>query len=274
MADAEFRFTYKPEDGSSSLDAYDASQALYGISRSLSILTQYALTRRIIKQAPSLDGARILVVPPQRGSFEFIVPVIQVVTDPANIQAVAQGLSSSFLYDLTKLVYRRLAGKSETTSSEQIQSLSRQAPGDLDALADTITDDLVRIQRPLISDHRGTFNIVVNGGSMNIVNLDRNTYDFAKTKVLGEHEEEFFGYVRSFNGSTIQGRFWIETEERTVGFSVNRNSRLATTARRTLSWSLDQWVSRLEGFVFITGVPLSSKTGLLKHVFLTGVRRA
>lgn len=80
--------------------------------------------------------------------------------------------------------------------------------------------------------------------------------------------------MRSFNGGTIQGRFWIEAEERTVGFSVNKTTKISAAARRTLSWSLDQWVSRLEGYTFIKGYPLSSKTGLLKHVFVTGVRRA
>lgn len=148
MADAEFRFIYKPEDGSNSLDAYDASQALYGISRSLSILTHYTLHRRVIKQAPSLEGAKVLIRPPQPGSFEFLVPIIQVATDPANFIAISHGLSSSYLYDLANMLYRRLAGKSEATSSDQMQTLARQAPGELDALADSINEDLVRIQRP------------------------------------------------------------------------------------------------------------------------------
>ena len=274
MADTEFRFIYKPADGSNSLEAYDASQALYGIARSLSILTHYTLHRKIIKQAPSLDGARVLVTPPKVGSFEFIVPIIQVISDPANAAAVSQGLASSFLYDLTKTVYRRLAGKSEKTSSPEMQTLSRHASGDLDALADCLSEDVVRIQRPIISDNRKTYNIVVNGGSMSIVDFDRNTYDYAKTKVLGDEEREFFGYVRSFNGGTVQGRFWIEDEERTVGFSLNKTSNVSPSARRVLSWSLDQWVSKLKGFTFIKGYPLVSKTGLLKHVFITSVRRA
>jgi hypothetical protein len=37
----EFRYVYHPERDVSELDAYDAGQALYGISRSLAIVTHY-----------------------------------------------------------------------------------------------------------------------------------------------------------------------------------------------------------------------------------------
>jgi hypothetical protein len=183
------------------------------------------INRKVIKQAPSLDGARVLIVPPRPGSFEFIVPIIQMVTDPGTVAAISQNLSASALYDLTKSVYSRLAGKSEATASAQMDDLARKAPGDLDALADSVSEDLVRIQRPIQSDRNGGCTIVVNGGSVgviNIINLDHDTYDYAKTKILGDQESEFFGHVRSFNGSTIQGRFWVESEERNVGFSVNK----------------------------------------------------
>ena len=274
MSDAVFRFTYRPGNKTNDLNAYDAAEALYGISRSISILTHYAIHRRVIKQAPSLRDARVLVQPPVQGSFEFIIPIIHFVSDPSNMAGIAQGFQASVLYDLTKVIYSRLAGRSEQTSSRQMQELARQRAGELDALADAVNEDVVRIQRPIAYDQSNQMNLVVHGGMVNIVNLDRGTYDYAKTKVLGEHEEEFLGHVQSFNGSTNQGRFWIEAEERTVGFSVHKMTRLSATARRSLSWSLDQWVSKLEGFLHLRGYPLSSKTGLLKHVYVTSVARA
>jgi hypothetical protein len=250
MAEAEFQFIYEAEDGSSSLDAYDASQALYGISRSLSILTHYVIHRRVIKQAPSLEGAKVLIEPPRLGSFDFIVPIVA----DSDVRAIAQSFVAGMLYDLVRVVYRRLAGKSETPSSPEMQALIRRASGDLDALSDSINEDMVRIHRPLIEDDK-RYHITVNGGTVNIVHLDRDTYDFAKTKVLGDSEKEFLGEVRSFNGSTIQGRFWVEQEERTVGFSKHRTTRISDTVRQTLSWSLDQWVNDREGYVFLRGYP-------------------
>jgi hypothetical protein len=102
MAEAEFRFIYESEDGSNNLDAYDASQALYGISRSLSILTHYVLHRRVIKQAPSLEGAKVLIEPPRPGSFDFIIPII---TDP-DVRAVAGAFAAHFLYDSCEINHR------------------------------------------------------------------------------------------------------------------------------------------------------------------------
>lgn len=274
MPDAEFRFTYEPDDGAQTLDAYDAAQALYGISRSLAILTHYSLHRRVIKQAPSLHGAKVLILPPNAGSFEFIAPIVPILADAGNATAIAQNLAASVLYDLAKTIYRRLAGKSESTSSREMQALARHASGDLDAITDAISEDIVRIQRPIASDKRRIYNINVSGGTMHLVHLDRDTLDYSRTKVVSDRETEFFGHVRSFNGSTVQGRFWIEAEERTVSFTVNRGSKISANQRSVLSWSLDQWVSKLEGFIYLSGFPLTSRTGLLKHVFITKVRKA
>jgi hypothetical protein len=267
MADALFRFTYRPPGGTSDLDAYDASQALYGISRSLSVLTHYAINKKVIKQAPSLSGATVLIRPPRAGSFEFIVPIIQTISGPANIQAVAQSLSASLLYDLTKLIYRRLTGKSEKTSSDSLQDLLRHSHGDLDALTDSVSEDIVRIHRPMISHKDSVFSVNVYGGEVNIINLDHETHDFARTKILGDGEEKFFGYVTSFNGSTIQGRFWIQEEDRTVSFTRNKDTEISSAQRSLLAWSLNEWVTKREGFLYISGIPLMSKTGLLKHIF-------
>lgn len=207
MADAIFAFNYKTSDGINEIDAYDASIALYGIARSTSILTHYVINRNVIKQAPYLSGAKVMISPPAKGSFEFIVPVIQAIADPANLAAVGQGLESTVLYDLTKVLFRRLSGRSEQPSSDRVTAIVRDHSGDVDALADSIEEDVVRVHRPIINNQGHTYNLSVSGGTVNIVNLNRETYDYAKAKIVGDAVQEFFGHVRSFNGSTNQGRF-------------------------------------------------------------------
>lgn len=271
MAEAYFRFNYEQRDGSGVLDACDASQALYGMSRSVAIFTHYALHRQVIKQGPVLKGARVLIVPPVTGSFEFILPIVHALSDQSPQSSIALNLASNYIYDLGKIIYSRLTGKTEKPSSDQVSSLMREAPGDLDALSDTVEEDISRIHRPI------TYNTtVVNilGGANAIATFNRDTYDFAKTKIVGDQATEFFGHVTSLNGNTVQGRFWVEEEERSVGFSVDRSKMLKAPAKRILSWSLDQWVRQLEGWVYVKGYPLTSKQGLLKHIFLTDVRRA
>ena len=203
-----------------------------------------------------------------------MLSVLQTVDASQNLASVAQGLESSFLYDLTKYLFARLTGQAEKVSSERLRQVQRQAPGDLDALSDCINEDVVRIQRPIARSEFGDFHLHVHGGTVNIGNFNQDTYDFAKTKIRGKEEEEYFGHVQSYNGSTHQGRFWLEVEDRTVGFSINRDTSLAIGQRRMLAWSLNQWVNNKEADIYLTGYPLSSKTGLLKHVFITSVKRA
>jgi hypothetical protein len=274
MADADFVFSYHPENGERTLDAYDAYVALYGIARSISILTHYVINNRIIKQAPSLKGARVLLQPPRAGSFEFIINVLDEASNPNTfggiVVAGAMGqLAANALYDLTKTVFSRLTGKPEVPKSEFVQQLARGKPGELDALSDTVEEDIVRIQRPLI--HNVT-NINISGGTANIIGLNHDTYDFALTKIVSDNVEEFIGHVTFFNGATTSGRFWLDEEERTVGFSIERNvGSLPNTEKRLLSGSLDDWVNRLEGQIVLRGYTLRSKQGLLKRIFVTKV---
>lgn len=273
MSDAELRFTFKPRSRQHTLDAYDASVALYGIARSASIAAHYVVNQRIIKQAPSLRGARVLIAPPAAGSFEFIVPIFLALADPGVQASLTQNVFSNFLYDIMKNVYGRLTGSKEKPETEELKSIVRSKPGDLDAIADSIEEDVVRIHRPMSNDNSVQFNIAVKGGDVNIVNFDRSTFEYAKTKIISGTSSEYFGHVTSSNSNTIQGRFYLEEEERNIGFSVDKDSKISAAQRRVLAWSLNDWVNNMMGHVRLTGYPLTSKSGLLKHVFITGVRR-
>jgi hypothetical protein len=207
VAEITFRFRYDPQDGATTLDAYDASQALYGIARSLSILTHYTVNNSVIKQAPSLRRARVLIEPPRHGSFGFIVPIMASLVDPSTpLGALTLGMGAIYLVDLTKIVFSRLSGKTERPTTDAIADLARTKPGEIDALSGAVEEDIVRIQRPIVHNVN---NIYISGGSHPIINLNAETYDFAKTKVVGDDQQNYEGHVTSFNGSTVSGRFWV-----------------------------------------------------------------
>lgn len=271
-SELEFIFKYNPEKDTNLLNAYDASTALYGISRSISIITHYAINGTIIKQAPSIRNAEVFVCPPNAGSFEFIVPIIQFASDPSTkAGALLYGVGASYIYDLTKLVYSRLSGKSEKTLSETIQHLQRTKSNEIDAIADSIEEDIVRIQRPIINN---VYNINVYGGEKNIINFDKDTYDYSKTKIISSLEEQFIGHVTSFNSSSGKGRFWVDSEDRTIGFSVHKEREsLSKREKGYLSSSLDGWVRNFQGELLLSGFPLRSKQGILKHIFITQINK-
>ncbi|HEY0207051.1 MAG TPA: hypothetical protein VGC15_23235 [Acetobacteraceae bacterium] len=106
-----------------------------------------------------------------------------------------------------------------------------------------------------------------------IAELNHETFDFSKTKVISDVQQEYLGHVTSHDSNTVQGRIWIE-EERTIGRSADKKTGLKFSERKRLAWSLNEWVSGLEGFVTVRGFPFTSKQGLPKHIFLTGVEKA
>ncbi|MBB2205917.1 DUF7946 domain-containing protein [Gluconacetobacter takamatsuzukensis] len=270
--DLEFVFKYNPEKKSHLLNAYDAATALYGISRSISIITHYAINGTIIKQAPAIRNAEVFVQPPNAGSFEFIVPIVQLAPDPSTkLGTIIYGVGASYIYDLTKLIFARLSGKSEKSSSETIQNLQRTKSNEIDAVSDSIEEDIVRIQRPIINN---VCNINIYGGGDNIINLDIGTYEYSRTKIISSTVEQFFGHVTSFNSSSGKGRFWVENENRTIGFSVHKEREaLSKHEKGYLSSSLDAWVRSLQGELILVGFPLRSKQGLLKHIFVTQINK-
>jgi hypothetical protein len=271
MAEAPiwFRFVYQPENESNALNAYDAGLALYGIGRSISIATHYVTNGRVIKQAPSLDGARVLVAPAQPGSFEFptLVEIISVVAP-----GLATGVVGNLLTDLVKLLYRRGAGLTDQPQDPHLQNILRRSPGDIDALNDAIDEDVVRIHRPF----EGPVNVLnIYGGSVHIGTFNHSTYGYARARELGRDNEEFYGNVASYNGNEDSGRIWLVDEQRTVGFRRDRSLKhLPQEDRKLLSWSLDQYVNGQDGNLILKGRALRNREGKLKVIFLLSVSEA
>jgi hypothetical protein len=263
-----FRFIYEPEDDSNELDAYDAGQALWGISRSLSIVTHYLANGKVIKQAPALSGARIVLYPPRTGSFEFLFQVIPIV-GPEAVE-LGRHLVAHVLYDLVKLVYLRATGQRDAPETGEIENVARRFPGDVDAINDTIDDDVVRIHRPIAG---GGVNIInIYGGTNTIGTLNQQTLEYASARELGPSEEEFVGNVASFNGNTENGRLFIATEQRTVAFRRDRTLvHLPQADRVLLSHSLDQYVRGRLAEVRLIGRALRDRAGKIKIIFVTGV---
>jgi len=266
MEAMEFRFVYHPDDRPHELDAYNAGQALYGISRSLSIVTHYMANGHVITQAPALKGAKLFVRPPKAGSFEFLVTVIPWAEVGMGIGA---SIAAAVLYDLTKLVYRRASGLSERPETERVNQILRERPGDIDALNDTTDTDVVRWHRPF---EGAVINLNIYGGQNNFGTFDRSTFEYAKAREVGRSAEKFVGSVASYNGNADTGRIWLQSESRTVAFKRDRSLKsLPDLDRRLLSWSLDQYVNHRPADIALIGHALRNREEKLKEVFVLSV---
>lgn len=271
MQSVEFKFTYYPVGGASTLAAYDAAQALYGIARSLSITTHYVLNGRVIKQAPSLLHAQVMVAPPRAGSFEFIVPIVDLLTSKEVIAGTISTVGGGLIVELTKLLYRRATGQPEKTSSDEIMRLQREKHGDIDALSEAVEQDVLRLHRPF---NGPITHLNIYGGENYIGNFNHKTYDYAKTKTLSDEPEEFIGNVASFNANTLNGGLWLKDEERVVAFSKDRSVHFKEDERALLAWSLNEYAHSRHGLLRLTGFSLKSKQEQLKRIFVTAVKKA
>ncbi len=262
-----FRFIYEPEDDFQELDAYDAGQALWGIARSLAITTHYAINRQVIKQAPALSGARILVAPPRAGSFEFALSVLPFASEFA--KDMAPSIAASVLYDLVRLLYRRATGLKDAPETQALHDLLKRVPGDIDALGDAIDEDVRRFHRPFEGP---VVNLKTYGGVNNFGTFDKSTYEFVKARDLGPRDEVFIGNVASLNGNTDFGRIWMPTEQRTVPFRKDKSLRRLQKADRVLlSWSLDEYVNGRDGTIQVTGSAIRNREQKIKVIFVASV---
>jgi hypothetical protein len=235
------------------------------MARSLAITSHYAINGRVIRQAPSLQGATVLVSPPKAGSFEFLFVVA---ADPV-VHGIGLGVLANYITDLTKYAYRKISGLVHAPESDALQEAIATKPGDIDALCDSVDSDVVRVHRP-IENNVNHFHIY--GGHVQIGDFNRQTLETAKFRELSGGEEKFLGRVAALNANSDHGRIWIAEFGRTVAFQRDREvRRLPVGDRQLLSWSLDQYTNGAEGDIVLVGKCLRNRAGDVTKIFVQRV---
>jgi hypothetical protein len=218
------------------LPAYDAAQSIYGISRSLLIVTNYLSEGRVRrKNFDSVKrGYQINLVAQQPGSFEFL---FQIVADPA-VHAIGHAVAAKVAGDFTvafiKSVFRMCVGKSADKEIEALEENGTLKSGDLGALVEAI-EPAMRAAHTSIN--RGATTIVLVQGDNNIVNLDARTKAYVYDSVeSGEIQQKLFS-IASFNANGFSGRAYDYEEGRTIPFDLAKNADRATIAAMMRSMS-------------------------------------
>jgi hypothetical protein len=122
------------------LPAYAASQSLYGISRSLLVVTNYLSEGRVRRRDfdPRGRGFEINLVAQREGSFEFFYEIL---ADPA-VHAIGQSVAAKVAGDFTvafvKSVFQRVTGGSAEPEIEELEAKGDLHSGDIGALVDAI----------------------------------------------------------------------------------------------------------------------------------------
>lgn len=264
------------------LDFYDAAVALLGFQRSLAITSHYVLNDKVITQAPSLSGARIMVAPPFEGSWRMKADVEP--QQPSATTAESYGAPTeealSATYDY--VVGRTLGFQTDFDSDvgpliEAIRppgrSDSKPTSGRLDAVIEKCEVGIKDMHRPIVqSQSADTAKIIssVKPRSSFRYSLSQQTYQHILEGLPDLRQRDFVGKVSSYNLNTYRGRIFLPNERRPVPFELREAARTPSTISAILqSMSANHNSSREEaGMLRFRAVPYETRTGRLRSLEL------
>lgn len=269
------------------IDFYDAAEAIDGFQRTLALTTHLALNGEIITQAPSLKNARILVAPPEEGSWKITAMVL------AGLYMAATAPRDTPLGHLVGSIYDYAVSQSlgfhvdyETSLWQQYLELKQNDPtlippleSKVDALIEKIEAPIKAIHRPLVaSETASQVKIERKVGTSRLplrTPLTPETYQYVSFTSRDERPRTIEGRVSSYNVNTFKGRIFDFALGRPVPFE------LADVARDL--WSIGlitgslnaNALSRLrgEGDLQCRAFADESRTGIVKRYLITDVRR-
>ncbi len=276
---ALFTLSYVGNDAKrGEIDFYDVSKAMLGFQRSLALTTHLVQNGEIITQAPALKNARILVSPPQHGSWEIVAGVLF-----SSVGTIALAHSDTPAGRLTRRVYdyvlRSIQGGevdfSEKFDREDVSLLGNAVltESKLDSLIEKAEPAVIDMHRPIVwSASAQAGRIYFDGSSDKRVGLKltADTYAHASETNQLKIPVEYIGMASSYNSNTFKGRIFIPEEGRPIPFELSEMTRSRSHIERITSSlsanALDRnnWV----GEIAITAFRRESASGRLKSLWI------
>lgn len=283
----DFSLSYSGEDADGhALDFYDAAQALIGFERSIALTTHLALNGKIITQAPSLRGARIVVMPPAAGSWEIVASVILGSATAAYMLGTAPretplGHLVSSLYDYA---VRRTLGFSvnyDQTLGAQYEETRRQSqvgeitPERVDSLIEKIEPAIKIIHRPIVESKTARKALIEGhmGGESQKIGRQFTQETFERMQIVERSRpEDFEGRVSSYNINTFRGRVYLDEQQRPIPFELAESARDAeSVAAVTRSLARNARTRLSESDIEFRAFGITTPTGRLKTLIVTEI---
>jgi hypothetical protein len=231
VTNVEFKFTGS-DAAAGRIELYDIAQALVGFERSLAITTHAVLNGIVITQAPSLEGAQILALPPELGSWKVVAAIV------GTVFAAGQASHDSVVGHLTYSAYDYVVSQSlgvHVDFDKSIGQLAEEAhkknlvaekltEGRLDSVIEKSEASIRNMHRPI--SHSGTatkatITFDVDGKRKPLsTKLDEETYGYiAETEELPSAFDRE-GFISSYNVNTFKGRIFTFEDNRAVPFEL------------------------------------------------------
>lgn len=227
------------------LPAYAASQSLYGIARSLLVVTNYLGEGKVRHRKFDESGAHgfeINLVASQPGSFQFL---FEILADPA-VHSIGHAVAGKIAGDLTvafiKSVFRRCVGEKAEPEIEKLESSGELNSGDIGALVEAIEPAMKAAHTAI---NHGSTTIMLISGDNNIVNLDASTKTYVYGSRRNNRPEEKIFSIASYNANSRSGRAFDYERGMTVPFDLA--AEIDRTSLRAIMKSMSDYALRLPG---------------------------
>jgi hypothetical protein len=145
----------------SQIDFYDISQALIGFERSLALTAHAVINDEVITHAPSLKGARLIVLPFEPGSWKVTTMLVaglaaasHLVTAPRDTP-MGNLISSAYDYVISESLgfhvdYSRTLGQQYEELHPEKRSGGSSFESRLDSVIEKVHAAVVNIHRPIV----------------------------------------------------------------------------------------------------------------------------
>lgn len=268
------------------LQFYDASQALVGFERVVSLTNHLLLNGEVITQSPSARGFEVFLLPPEEGSWKAVLAVVFGTALTVGVASKDSALGYLAVSALDYVIQESLGfevdfdemlGPQIERAFEQ-KAIPNKLSGDrFDSLIEKVEPGLRQCHRPIVFSESAT-NAQVNwniGSSRGVMDgfLDENTYEYIARTVRSDDLQDFTGSVSSYNMNTFKGRIYIESLQRTVPFELAEAARSAL-AQSLIAGSLYENTVRsgvFKNLVVLRGFRNDSVNGRLKNIFVIEV---
>lgn len=215
------------------IDFYDVAQALVGFQRSLAITTHLILNDKVITQAPSLKGAKIIALPPQEGSWKLPAKLVlataayQLATTPIDTP-LGNLISSAYDYVISESLgfhvdYDSTLGQQYENMKKSQHKVPVLEQSRFDSAIEKCEQAVKQMHRPIVesktaSEAQLSFKCDHKKEKPVGPPLNKSTYDYIHYTNLSDFEEQIIGFVSSYSANTLRGRVYIEAYNRAIPF--------------------------------------------------------
>ncbi|MFO8140863.1 MAG: hypothetical protein R6T87_03030 [Marinobacter sp.] len=242
---------------------YDASVSLQGFSRALAI-TGHALLNdgEIRKKGNRLEGGRLLISPPRRGSFEELITFVI-----TNKDAIGASIAAAAFYDLMKWTWSKTLDLAYEPQTPHVRKLEERIEPFIGEIEEALESPLEQAHRP-IRQNREMVVSIKRARAGEIIQLNNDT--LASVSLHTDSDVvRISGNVTRYNILSGFGRLYDDTLDRTISFKVLDD--VSTVQKQLLTWSMHYAQAEQGGKVFFDVQRVISAKGNIRRHLVHGI---